>query len=115
VLTFDLAEEADALRSEDGWRHTGHSAKTLAKHQDMTIVLIAMKQHTRMKEHQAGGAVSIHVLAGHVRLHVGTKTVDVPMGNLLALDRALPHDVEALDDSAFVLSVCTGPSNRRTR
>lgn len=105
VLKFDLAEEADALRIEEGWRKTGHSAKSLAKHRDMRIVLIAMKRDTRMKEHQTDGAVSIHVLAGRIAVHVGAKTVDVPMGSLLALDRGLPHDVVALDDSTFVLSV----------
>jgi hypothetical protein len=39
-LKFDLTEEADALRLEDGWRNHGHSAKSLAKRRDMTIVLI---------------------------------------------------------------------------
>jgi quercetin dioxygenase-like cupin family protein len=115
ILKFDLAEEADALRLEDGWRSHGHSAKSLAKHRDMTIVLVAMKRQTRMKEHQTDGAVSIQVLAGHIEVHVGAKTIDAPMGSLLALDRALSHDVEALDDSTFVLSVCTGSSGRRTR
>jgi quercetin dioxygenase-like cupin family protein len=105
-LKFDLAEEADALRLEEGWRNSGHSAKSLAKHQDMTIVLIAMKRDTRIKEHQTDGAVSIQVLTGHIAVHVGTKTIDVPLGSLLALDRGLPHDVEALDDSTFLLSVC---------
>jgi quercetin dioxygenase-like cupin family protein len=103
------------LRLEEGWRKTGHSAKSLAKHRDMTIVLIAMKRDTRMKEHRASGPVAIHVLAGHIEVRVGTKTVDLPVGSLLALDRALSHDVEALDDSTFVLSVCNGSSDRRTR
>ena len=94
------------MRLEEGWRKSGHSAKSLAKHRDMTIVLIAMKRDTRMKEHQTDGAVSIHVLAGRIAVHVGTKTIDAPIGSLLALDRGLPHDVEALDDSTFVLSVC---------
>ena len=106
VLKFDLAEEAEALRLEQGWRTSGHSAKSLAKHQDMTIVLIAMKRDTRIKEHLTEGAVSIQVLAGRIAVHVGTKTIDAPAGSLLALDRGLPHDVQALDDSSFVLSVC---------
>jgi quercetin dioxygenase-like cupin family protein len=116
VLKFELAEETDALRGEEGWRNTGHSAKTLAKHQGMTIVLIAMKRNTRMKEHRADGAVSIQVLAGHLQLHVGTRTrtVDVRTGDLLALEREVSHDVEALDDSAFLLSVCRA-SDTRTR
>jgi quercetin dioxygenase-like cupin family protein len=114
VLKFDLAEEAEALRSEAGWRHTGHSAKTLAKHRDVTIVLIAMKRDTRMKEHRADGAVSIQVLTGQLRFHIGTRSIDTSMGDLLVLDRAVSHDVEALDDSAFVLSVCASRSRGRS-
>ena len=113
VLKFDLAEEIDALHGEEGWRTTGHSAKTLAKHRDMRIVLIAMKRGTRMKEHRTDGAVSIHVLAGHLRVHVGAKTIDIGSGDLLAIDRA-SHDVEALDDSGFMLSVGLGSSGRRS-
>ncbi len=106
ILKFDLAQEADALRLEEGWRNSGHSAKSLAKHGDRTIVLIAIKRETRIKEHQTDGAVSIHVLAGHIAVHVGTKTIDAPIGSLIAFDRGVPHDVEALEDSTFVLSVC---------
>lgn len=105
VLNFDLIEEIDALRSEDGWRDTGHSAKTLVKHHDFRIVLIAMKKGTRMEEHKTVGAISIQPVQGHLRLRVGAQVIEVPSGSLLALDRGLAHDVEALVDSAFVLSV----------
>ena len=52
VLKFDLSDESNALQHEDGWRNTGHSAKTLVKHHDFRIVLIAMKKGARLEEHQ---------------------------------------------------------------
>jgi quercetin dioxygenase-like cupin family protein len=109
VLTFDLAREAETLRLEEGWQMHGHSAKSLVKHRDMRIVLITMKRGTRIDEHQTDGAVSIHVVAGRLAVHAGAKILDAPSGTLLALDRGLPHDLEALEDSTFVLSVCTRP------
>jgi hypothetical protein len=33
------------------------------------------------------------------------KAIDLPAGHMLALERALPHDVEALEDSAFLLTI----------
>jgi quercetin dioxygenase-like cupin family protein len=108
-------DEANALRHEQGWQNTGHSAKTLVKHQDLRIILIAMQQGTVMKEHQTSGSISIQVLAGQLRVHVGQRTFDIPAGRLLALDRALAHDVEALEDSTCVLSVCADPLKRRAR
>jgi quercetin dioxygenase-like cupin family protein len=103
------------LRDERGWQKTGHTAKTLVKHQDLRTVLIAMKQGTVMNKHRAGGSISIHVLAGRLRVHVGHQVFDIPSGHLFAIDRALAHDVEALADSTWVLSVCADPSKRRTR
>jgi quercetin dioxygenase-like cupin family protein len=38
-------------------------------------------------------------------MHVQDRTFDLPQGNLLALDRGVAHDVEALEDSAFLLTI----------
>ena len=113
VLRFDLNEETAALRREHGWRDSGHSAKTLVKHHDQRIVLIAMKPGARMMKHQTAGAVSIQVLSGRLQVIVGKATVEVSSGGLLALDRALPHAVEALDASSVVLTVSSKPRSRR--
>jgi hypothetical protein len=44
-------------------------------------------------------------IAGHIRMHSQHKVIDFPASHILALDRALPHDVEALGDSAFLLTI----------
>jgi len=38
-------------------------------------------------------------------MHVEAKAFDLPAGHLLALERTVPHDVEALEDSAFLLTI----------
>jgi quercetin dioxygenase-like cupin family protein len=38
-------------------------------------------------------------------MHVQDKVFELPAGHLLALDRAVPHDVKALEDSAFLLTI----------
>ena len=38
-------------------------------------------------------------------MHVQDKVIDLPAGHMLVLERALPHDVEALEDSAFLLTI----------
>jgi mannose-6-phosphate isomerase-like protein (cupin superfamily) len=38
-------------------------------------------------------------------MHVQDKVFDLPAGQLLALDRAVPHDVTALEDSALLLTI----------
>ena len=106
VLQFDLASELEQLYRDEAWlQPTGRSSKTLAKYSDLRIVLIAMKANTRMPEHTAAGRISVHTLKGHIRLHLPERVVDLPAGHLLALDPCVAHDVEASEDSAFLLTV----------
>src|ERR1700675_3801541 len=113
VLQFNLASELDQLHWDEAWLHpTGRSSKTLVKYPDLPIVLIAMKANTRMHEHTAAGRISVHTLNGHIRLHLPEQVVDLPAGNLLALDQCVSHDVEASEDSAFLLTLSWAPETK---
>jgi len=105
LLTFDLFGEVERLRGEESWRQSMRNAKTLVKEPDFRIVLIVMRQGGRMEEHRAPGRLSIQTLTGHVRLQVLDQTIDLPAGHVLALDSDVAHDVEALDESAFLLTI----------
>ena len=105
ALTFDLAAEAEGLMAESTWAAHGHNAKTLVKHPDFRVVMIALRTGARMQEHKADQCVTIHSLTGCLRLHLPRNTVDLPAGALLALEQTVLHDVEALADSVFLLSL----------
>ena len=106
VLQFDLAKEIEQLRTKESWgRETGRSSETLVKQQDFRVILILMKANTRMSEHRAEGRISIQALQGHLRVHLQDQKLELPAGRLLALDCGLPHDVEALEESAFLLTI----------
>ena len=104
-LQFDLATETDQLRKEDPWNSTSRNAKTLVKYADLRIVLITLNSGIRMEGHKADGSISIQGLAGKLRLHLANQTVELSAGRLLTLERSLPHDVEALEDSSFLLTI----------
>jgi quercetin dioxygenase-like cupin family protein len=113
VLQFNLASELDQLHRDESWLHpTGRSSKTLVKYPDLRIVLIAMKANTRMHEHTAAGRISVHSLNGHIRIHLPEQVVDLPVGHLVALDQCVPHDVEASEDSAFLLTLSWPPETK---
>lgn len=105
VLQFDLTAEAEQLRQEDAWTTALRNAKTLVKYPDLRVVLIALKAGARMEGHKADGSISIQGLTGKLNVHLSQQTVEVPAGRLLTLERALPHDVEALEDSCFLLTI----------
>jgi quercetin dioxygenase-like cupin family protein len=106
LLHFNMREEIRQLRQQESWRRgTGRSSKTLVKYPDFRLVLVAMKSSTIMKEHRAEGRISIHTLIGRLRVRMGKEVVEVPAGELLALDCGIPHDVEATKESAFLLTI----------
>jgi quercetin dioxygenase-like cupin family protein len=103
-LEFDLIAEVDRLHGERTW-HTGHNARTLIKYDDLRVVLMALKAGSRIPEHKANGRISVQVLSGHIRLNASGRTFDLRPGSLLALDERAPHDLEALDESAVLLTI----------
>jgi quercetin dioxygenase-like cupin family protein len=105
ALTFNLAAEAEALMGEPTWHAHGHNAKTLVKHPDFRVVLIALKAGARMPEHKTDQCVTIHALEGRLRLHLPKSTLDLSKGELLALEQTVLHDIEALVNSVFLLSL----------
>jgi quercetin dioxygenase-like cupin family protein len=106
ILQCDLLEEIQSLHEEDAWlQGTGPSSKTLVKHSDPRIVLLAMRKNMSMHEHKTAARISVQTLAGHIRLRLPDRTVELPAGQLLVLDQCVPHDVEAEEDSAFLLTL----------
>ncbi len=103
--TFDLAAVEREMRREDAYLREGHTARTLVREPDLRIVLVVMKAGARMAEHRAGETVSVHALSGHVRLRLPDTTVELPFGRLLVLEKGLRHDVEANEESAFLLTL----------
>lgn len=105
ALTFDLAAEADALMREPTWHAHGHNAKTLIKHPDVRMVLIALRAGARMQEHKTDQCVTLHALRGRLRVRLPDETLELPTGSLIALDHTVVHDVEAVEESVFVLTL----------
>ena len=106
ILHCDLLEEIQNLHKEEAWlQGTGPSSKTLVKHPDLRIVLLAMRKQMSMHEHRTAARISMQTLAGHIRLRLPDRMVELPTGQMLVLDQCVPHDVEAQEDSAFLLTL----------
>ena len=103
-LEFDLARELDQLHCEPE-PASGQNAKTLVKYDDFRIVLTALRVHTRIPGHGTGGRISVQTVRGHIRVRALGRMFDLPAGSLLALDQNVSHDLEALEDSAFLLTI----------
>jgi quercetin dioxygenase-like cupin family protein len=74
----------------------------------MRVVFIAMRPGAKIAEHHAEETASIHALAGHIRLRLPQRIVDLTAGQMLVIPPRLSHDVEAVDDAAFLLTLARG-------
>jgi quercetin dioxygenase-like cupin family protein len=69
------------------------------------VVLTVLRAGARIPGHQTRGRVSIQTVRGHVVVRAEGRTFDLRAGALLALDGGVPHDVDAREDSAFLLTI----------
>ncbi len=107
VIRRNIGDELENLEKAQSWqRDSGRSAETLVKYDEFRIVLVRMKRKSYMSHHKAEGPISIHVIHGKLRVHLPEDRMeDLKPGDLLTLDRCLEHDVEALEESAFLLTI----------
>ncbi|MEO6817076.1 MAG: cupin domain-containing protein [Edaphobacter sp.] len=101
---LDLAQEMLASEQTKPWQ-TGHTARMLFKKADFRMVLISMEKGSALKEHHADGTISVQVLKGSIRFIVQGETHTLHANSLVSLDASIKHQVEALEESAFLLTI----------
>jgi len=100
----DLANELAEAGLRKPWA-AGVFSKLLLKADDLRLMLIVMESGAKMKEHHAAGTVSIHAVRGTLCVHLGERAEDLHEGQVLTLAPGIKHDVEAREDSAFLLTI----------
>ncbi len=109
VHHFPLSAAIRELRQEPVYDVNGHTGTTLVKHSDLRVVLQAMQPGAALKEHHAPGPISVQVLEGELRFEAEGEVFYLIAGDLLTLPAGVPHSVEAVKESAFLLTIA--PSN----
>lgn len=102
---FNLLEELAQLHGEESWQRGDRNAKTLLKEPQLRLTIIALKSGARLDQHETDGPVTIHTLRGNLRVTVRGDVTMLAPGQLLALEAGAPHAVEALEESAFLLTI----------
>jgi quercetin dioxygenase-like cupin family protein len=88
----------------------GHTANTVYGGHEKVLrqVVIGMTAHAVLAEHENPGQATVQVLHGRVRLSAGEITWDGRAGDLLIIPDSR-HSLEALEDSAILLTVAKLP------
>lgn len=107
--THQTREQLERLKQESTWRSSDRNAITLTKEPHLRVVLIAMKTGARLHEHQATGPVTIQAVSGLLRLSVGNQILKVKPGEVVLLESAIEHGVEALEENGLLLTLVKLP------
>jgi len=105
LLHVRLAEQLERFKQEPTWRTSGRDAITLTKEPALRLVLMLLSKGTTLSEHKAAGSLVLHVLSGSVIFRTGSRTETVGAGELIVLEAAIEHEMEAVEDSACLLTL----------
>lgn len=103
---LDLQAIAEQLRQEPISATHGHRQMTVYHHPPMTVVLFVFEPGGQLRDHQANGVVTIHLLAGEVQVATAAQTYDLAPASMVALAPAVRHSVLAKQPSTMLLTVC---------
>ncbi len=103
--TFRLSLEAEMKRAAETPLAGGRATLPMVSYPNLKQMMIYMPPSSRWNEHSTTGRVSVLVLRGKIRVSALDRQYDLAPGELLAMDSNVKHDVEALEESWYLLTV----------
>ena len=100
-----LDEEIGSLMAEAASNSSHRAAKTVAKDAALTVTMMALQGGAEVHDHQAHGSAMLHILRGHMKVHLEDGIVDLHAGEAISFASMVPHRLAAVEDSALLLVI----------
>lgn len=107
LVNIDLPSFIEQIRNEKPWKDSDRNAITVFKTNGLRIVLIALHKGTEMIKHTADGLISVQVLEGQMFFNTDERSVKLRKGQMLALHAGIPHSIQAMEETIFLLTLTT--------
>lgn len=105
LVEIDLNHYRRQIKEEQAWKNGDRNAITLFKSDEVRVVLIALHVGAELKTHTAPGTISVQVLEGEITFGTEQKTITLTTGQLITLQKEVPHSVFANKESTFLLTL----------
>ena len=105
AITFAIAEEINLLKQEPEWISGKRNSVTVVKTSNLSVVLTAIKKDATLCGHEVDGPITVQVLSGPIQFGVAGEPRRLVAGTVIALDKGIPHDIQALQDSELLLTL----------
>lgn len=109
LMQFDLAAEIDRLTTEGEWGDGDRNSIVLAKDSRLRVLLAVMRAGARIGDDDAEAAITVQVLGGRVTLRRDLRAIDLGDGHLGTIESGGSWTVEAVEDSAVLLTIAWPP------
>lgn len=102
---FQLPSLGEDLRHEHEYERSGVCAITIARDEHVTLVLVALRKGSVMRNHRAPSAGTLVLLEGRAAFVAGAAREDLRPGCLAAFSADVIHSVEALEDVSYLVII----------
>lgn len=108
MSTYDLTALLARMKQEEAWQRRSYHTVTVREGQGLRVALFALQAGTVIPPHQVEGPMTAQVLEGRLKFSAGQDSVVLKPGHLVTLPAGVQHHLEALEDTAFLLTRITG-------
>jgi quercetin dioxygenase-like cupin family protein len=102
---YDLGGQFAKLRADAPIRTHGRDSFTLVRDPGMSVVLAVLNAGTHLSKHTAPGPISVLVLEGRIAFTAHGQRLELGPHCLVTLPTHVPHEVEALEESAILITI----------
>jgi quercetin dioxygenase-like cupin family protein len=107
---IQLDDAIAAARASAQWTSGDRVATSLIKRRGVSVTLLLLRAGARLAEHRAIGSLSLLVVHGTVNFSAAGVTHQLHRDMVGVLDAQVPHAVEAVEESALLLTVSLSAS-----
>ena len=102
---FPFMEMAENLMEEAEVATSGRASLTLARGDELTIILVALKANNVLEEHPAPAAATVITLRGSIIFTTNADKITMAQGEGVTFTGDVLHSVYASEDSAFLVVI----------
>ena len=102
---FPFMEMAENLIEEAESATSGRASLTLARGDELTVILVALKAKNSLEEHPAPAAATVIVLSGSIIFTTSGDKITMEQGEGVTFTGDVLHSVYASEDSAFLVVI----------
>ena len=102
---FPFMEMAENLMEEAESATSGRASLTLARGDELTVILVALKADSALEEHPAPAAATVVMLSGSIIFTTSAEKITIEQGEGVTFTGDVLHSVYASENSTFLVMI----------